>query len=139
MGRWDPWEALDESGYELISAPLPHVAGAYVPSHQTIVLDPRETATSQRSALAEELAHLELGHHPANDAIETARTELRARRWAASRLVDFDQLREVAAWSEDLAQLAEILDVDPDLLSTRIDLLSVEEKEVLGCPSAEDP
>ena len=72
MGRWEPWDGLDESGYKLTWAPLPHVAGAYVPSHQMIVLDPRETATSQRSALAEELAHLELGHHPVNDAIDTA-------------------------------------------------------------------
>ena len=66
------------------------------------------------------------------------RSSVRSRRWAAVRLVDFDQLCEAAAWSNDLDQLAEILEVDPDLVSTRIDLLSVEEKEVLGCLSAED-
>ena len=138
MGDWNPWEHLEESGYTLLWASLPHVARAYVPALQTIVIDPEETATAQRSALAEELAHLELAHQPVNDSMETARTEQRARRWAAARLVDFDLLCDAFAWTDDLGQVAEMLDVDPDLVSTRIGLLSAEEREVLNAIGAKD-
>ena len=132
MGNWDPWQQLEESGYTLVWGSLPHVSGAYVPSIQTIVLDPDETSAAQRSALAEELAHLELAHRPNDDPVETARTEQRARRWAAGRLVDFDRLCEAAAWTDDVCQMAEMLDVDPDLVSTRLAYLSPEERSILS-------
>ena len=132
MGDWDPWEHLDQSGYKLVWARLPHVAAAYIPSHQAIVLHPGHTRIEQRSALAEELAHLDLAHEPVDDPVDTARSEQRARRWAAVRLIEFEQLIEVLEWSDEFGQVAELLEVEADLLAARLETLSESEAAKLA-------
>lgn len=132
MAAWDPWGHLEETDLRLIWAPLPHVDGAYDRGRRLVILHPGRTQTAQRSALAEELAHHELGHEPVTDPVETARTELRARRWAAIRLVSFDDLLEAVAVTPYFHEIAEMLEVDPDLLATRVDLCTESEQQLLG-------
>ena len=131
MRDWDPWGHLDESDADLMWNALPHVAGAYVPDRQLVILHPGKTAITQRSTLAEELANYELDHWPVEDPVETARMELRARRWAAIRLVTVDQILEAVRWTPYLHEVAELLDVDPDLLAVRVELMSDEDRLLL--------
>lgn len=122
---WDPWRHLETSGLELMWAWLPHVMAAYVPDHALIILNPEAVSASQRSALAEELGHHELAHFPTPDPTETARMELRARRWAAARLITTESLIEAAKWTTNLSELADELEVDLDLLVERLTQLEV--------------
>lgn len=78
-----------------------------------------------------ELAHHDLDHWPVQDPVEEARQELRARRWAAVRLIDVDQILEAVKWTPYLHEVAELLDVDPDLLAVRVELMDDEERTLL--------
>ncbi len=131
MREWSPWEHLDRSAVRLAWARLPYVTGAYVPGVATVILHPESTSTQQRSALAEELAHHELAHEPVADPVALARQELRARRWAAVRLVSAEQILEAVMWTPYLHEVAELLDVDPDLVEIRVELMTLEERRLL--------
>ena len=133
MAEWDPWVHLEREApdVEVVWANLPHTNGAYVPSHRTIVLRNGQTRSAERSALAEELAHHELGHEPVEDPVEVARSELRARRWAANRLITVDRLVEGIVHATTWFDVAEWLEVDPDLLDLYIrDITDAERREV---------
>lgn len=137
MTDWDPWGHLKESDVDLMWSPLPHVAGAYVPERRLVILHPKTTVVNQRSALAEELAHDELDHWPVEDSVELARMELRARRWAAIRLISAEQILEAVIWTPYLHEVAELLDVDPDLLMVRVELMTDDERSLLDEALAE--
>lgn len=137
--KWDPWRHLEEEGYRLVWGALPHVDGAWVFDCKTIILHPSRTETAQRSALTEELAHAALDHRPVTDPIEMARTELRARRWAAIRLVELGPLMDATRWTTRLDDIAALLNVEPDLVTTRIEMLTEEEQASIAqaCDAAD--
>jgi len=133
MRNWDPLGGhLKETDVDLTWSTLPYVDGAYVPDRQLVILHPGTTVVNQRSALAEELAHHELDHWPVEGLIELARMDLRARRWGAIRLIDVEQILEAVRWTPYLHEVAELLDVDPDLLAIRVELMSDEERTLLN-------
>lgn len=129
MQEWDPWEHAVETGadvFEMRGAPIP---GVYFPSRDAIVIDPSQSAAVQRSALAEELTHRDLDHWPVDNEIENARLEVRARKYAAIRLMSIEALAQAMVAADSWFEVAEQLLVDPDLLMVRVRGLSGEERE----------
>lgn len=107
------------------------VRGLYAPDLQAICIRAGQTRRARRSILAEELAHHELAHQPCSDRGETARLECRARRWAACRLISVEQLAAALVGACCWAEVAEQLDVDPDMLHARTACLDEGERAVL--------
>jgi len=112
------------------------IRGLYAPQQQTIALRAGQTRRMRRSVLAEELAHHRLGHRPHPDHTETRRMEVRARRWAACRLVSLADLAAAMVGALSWAEVAERLEVDPALLESRLTCLGetelVELRDRLG-------
>lgn len=134
---WDPWDHLEGATVVYGRCAIP---GLYWPARQAILLQEGLSAALARSVLAEELGHHTLGHSPNVNQAETARMELRARRWAAVRLVTIEDLGQAMRNSDRLEDMAHELDVDPELLEVRIRWLTDTERRELGCetcPSVE--
>ena len=85
--------------------------GLWVPDHHTIYLRAGMTSIHERSVLAHELGHVCLGHRTS-----TPKHELQADRWAVRRLIDPDELRDVAAASPDPGVWCHALRVSADLI-----------------------
>ena len=97
-----------------------------------IVIDRPQSRAVRRSAAAEELAHHDLDHWPHSDPVETARMELRAQRLAAVRFVTVEDLARAIAGASSWFDVADQLQVDPDLLELRVREMTNEERaEVL--------
>lgn len=122
---WDPWEHVDD--VEILIGPCP-VPGLYFPADGVIVIDVGGTEVMRRSALAEELAHHELGHWPHQRRDEVARMEQRARRWASRRIIETGELVEAIIDATTWVEVAERLAVDPELLEFRINDMDEEER-----------
>lgn len=129
--EWDPWEHLSGTDIRLLWGELPHTNGAYVADVSTVILQPNLSSASLRSALAEELAHHELGRRPVDDETEISRTELRALRWASFHLINVETLATAIVGSSSWFEVAGALDVDPDLLDVRAGAMSDEERAVV--------
>lgn len=129
--RWNPWRELGRyPEVLLVFAPIPR-PGVYFPDEQAIVVDSRQGRAMRRSAVTEELAHHTLDHRPHPDPIETARLELRARRWALERLIPIEELADaLVAWLS-LAEVAEALEVDEEMVQQRIDGLDPSARRLL--------
>lgn len=125
---WDPWEHLGELRLEY---GLVFANGAYLPEHQAVVLRRGMTRAEERSALAEEIAHHELMHWPTDDPIEAERIELRARRRAAWKLITVESLTEAIHASHSWFEVAEHLEVDPDLLELRVKDMTEDERSAI--------
>lgn len=128
---WDPWQFAREERARIGFGRLP-LKGVYVPAIDCIVLHDDLTAVEERTVLAEELAHRALDHRPHPSKAEVDRMELRARRWAAVRLVSLDALAEALRSSSNSFEVAEELGVDPELLEVRIRWLTDDEKQTIG-------
>lgn len=131
MEGWNAWGHFEASGLELRWHPLPYINGAYVKRLGLIILDPRRSDNMLEQVLTHELGHHAHGHEAVIDPQQAARQELEAVRWAAIRLITFEDLLEAVTWTPWFSEVAEILDVDSDLLSARVDLLSEDEKRLL--------
>jgi hypothetical protein len=59
--------------------------------------------------------------------------EERAKRWAAVRLVELGNLKAALRGSNNLSEVAEALEVDPELLEVRLRWLDDKERRELGC------
>lgn len=105
--------------------------GVYLPDEATIVIDRHQTRAMRRSALAHELGHHELGHRPTSAPQVAARQELRASRWAVVRLIGLADLAEAMVAAGSWWEVAESLDVDPELLEIRVQALTDEERRKL--------
>lgn len=78
--------------------------------------------------LTHELAHHDLGHRPTTNPALADRQEERARRWAAVRLVDLQDLKAALRGADNLVEVAEELQVDPELLEVRLRWLDDNER-----------
>ena len=128
--RWDPWDEVGERGVDVYECPCP-AEGLYFPAENVIVVRRGLTGAQRRSVLAEELAHHTLGHRPNRDDVETARMELRARRWASRRLTSLDDLAEAIAAEDNWADIADRLDIDERMLRQRLDDLDDRDRRSL--------
>lgn len=105
------------------------VKGVYFPDLEGIVLADHLTETQSRTVLA----HYHLGHHRPNSRVELDRLELRAHRWAAVRLVDLQELKAALRGADSIFEVAEALEVDPELLEVRLRWLDDKERRELEC------
>lgn len=118
---WDPWEALDASGIELVFASLGALRGMWQRDRHgdVIVLDHGLDRRAQRCVLAHELIHAERGiGHGAATAATMQREEEWTRREVARRLVPPPQLAVFLATHTDgvgVVDVAEAFDVEPDV------------------------
>ena len=105
--------------------------GDYDSHAHLIRLDPRQPGWQYRCTLEHEWVHSLRRDQPTGDHVLDARMELTAEREAAIRLIALDDLMDAVWWSDSLAELAEVLDVDPALLVARLDGLGEEDREAI--------
>ena len=93
---YDPWEHAEQLGIRVMTRVLRTASGLWVPDARTIILNPRMRRVRERSVLAHELGHAHYEHRD-----DRPKHELQADRFAAERLIDPGELKEVAATSPD--------------------------------------
>lgn len=127
---WDPWDHLDglSVGYSNLVE-----GGRYYPTLDLVVLGRRLSPIGEKCALAHELGHHHLAHVPTRDVLHAERQELRAKRWAAARMVEIEDLAEAMAGAPTWFEVADALEVDPELLEIRVaGLTDTERRQLLG-------
>lgn len=108
----------------------PDTDALWLPSSRVIVIDRRLNQAQKRSALAHELAHVDLGHVPMpHDPATAAAQEIAADHVAARHLIPIGNLVEAILWSQDESEVAEYLWVDEATVRNRLAGLSVAEKD----------
>lgn len=128
---WDPELAAAEMGLDVIRLPM-SIRGFYDPDREVAVVNSDLTQIQTRSVIAHEVAHHALGHIGTSDPIGRSRQEERARRWAAIRLVSIADVLEALRATGNLFEVAEELQVDPELLELRLRWLTDDEKQTIG-------
>jgi Zn-dependent peptidase ImmA (M78 family) len=110
-GSYDPFEHADALGLTIVYGRLRTANGLWVPDHRTIILQPRMRVIQERSVLAHEIGHADLGHRDGRP-----KHELLADRYAAEHLIDPERLRDVAQWTPDLSRASLELGVTTKLM-----------------------
>ncbi|MDE2100822.1 MAG: ImmA/IrrE family metallo-endopeptidase [Patescibacteria group bacterium] len=108
---YDPFEHADQLGLTILYGRLRASNGLWIPDHRTIILQPRMRAIQERSVLAHEIAHADLGHRD-----NRAKHEVLADRYAAEHLIDLQKYRELVQWTPDVARLSLELGVTTKLM-----------------------
>ncbi|UCR88319.1 ImmA/IrrE family metallo-endopeptidase [Mycetocola spongiae] len=111
MNGYDPHAHALDLGVRVVHRPLGKLTGLWVPRHGAIFLRPGMTRRHERSVLAHEVAHVELGH-----VLSTRRTEAAADARAARLLIDPAELAAQMRWSQEVAELAIELGVSERIL-----------------------
>lgn len=125
---FDPWDALTSlTGWTLRTAPTPH-KGECDYSTRTITLDPHLTAAQRRTVLTHELVHAHRGPVPR---WLRSREEAVVREITARILVELPNLIDAVAWSRHPLVIAEELDVDTTVVTTRAETLDDHERAAL--------
>ena len=105
------------------------------PAHQVILMAKGLTQRARRTALAHELAHIDLGHAGCHDYPDADRQDQRihseADQLAARRLIPLDRLVYALKWSRDLEEVADELWVEPHVVVTRLDHLHPAERHLI--------
>lgn len=120
-----PWRTLRALGHiDLSWEVLPGLLGR-TNGVDEIHMHPEQLQVERRSTLAHELAHVELGHtQGCAGADERAARELAAR-W----LVTIECLVEAGRWARSIEELADELWVDVETTTTRLTMLTDDERE----------
>lgn len=122
-----PSDLAWEMGVRVRTAPVPHRWwGAYDHDRRLITLRPGLSPVQKTCTLMHELGHAHYGHRGV-----TPKQELLANRWAAYRLIQFDQLRALAGSGMGLPEVAAGLGVLPDVLGTYLKTLTIAELNAL--------
>jgi Zn-dependent peptidase ImmA (M78 family) len=108
---YDPFAHADELGVQVIFRPIRTANELWLPDHWTLVIKDGMRAIHQRNAAAHGLGHAVHGHED-----DRAKHEVQADRWAAERLIDPTEIRELMKWTPDSARLANELGVTTRLL-----------------------
>ncbi|WP_065961193.1 ImmA/IrrE family metallo-endopeptidase [Curtobacterium sp. UCD-KPL2560] len=110
MGRYDPYEHAAQLGIDVIHRPIRSANGFWYPDHNLIVIRSGMRAVHDRSALAHEIGHADLGHRD-----DRPKHEVQADRYAALHLIDDEEAAEICAWTQDPAKIAAELGVSGKL------------------------
>ena len=119
-GEYDPYEHAARLGIAVEYHGLRTANGMWIPEERTILLKRGMRVLLERSVLAHELAHAELGHMDDSPAHERQADLL-----AARRLIKPERLKEVAASSSDQGEWCLALEVTPRILSTYLEHMNV--------------
>lgn len=114
---YDPFQHAEQLGIQIVYGRLRTANGMWVPDHRSIILQPRMRAIQERSVLAHEIAHADLGHRD-----DRPKHEVLADRYAAERLVDVDRLADLIAWTPDAARLSLELGVTTKLMQVYLNV-----------------
>jgi Zn-dependent peptidase ImmA (M78 family) len=108
---YDPFEHADALGLTIVYGRLRSGNGLWVPDYRTIILQPRMRVIHERSVLAHEIGHADLGHRDGRP-----KHEMLADRYAANHLIDLQRYRELITWTPDVARLSLELGVTTKLM-----------------------
>lgn len=111
MTGYDPFAHAHALGIQVVHRNLNSANGLWVPDMRVIFLQSRMRAIHERSVLAHELGHAVLGHRRS-----TPKQEVQADRWAVAKLIDPEQVRAVAAQTDDIGAWCHELNVSADIL-----------------------
>lgn len=121
--RTNPDLLAQQMGVRIRTAVTPHGWwGVYDHPHRLITLRPGMGPIQARCTLMHELGHAHYGHTGVS-----GKQELLANRWAAYRLVDFEQLLNVAPVEQSTPGIAAALNVLPSVLETYLKTLTLRE------------
>lgn len=109
--HYDPYKDAESRGITVIHRNIRTANGLWIPDHNLIVIRSGMRAVHDRSTLAHELAHAQLGHRD-----DSPKNEYRADQVAACNLIDADKCEELIQWVPDVGRLAQELDVSTRLL-----------------------
>jgi hypothetical protein len=137
--RYDPWRDLRENWPEVwvVDEPMSGRLLGWL-CYPVIALRAGTTAAQRRCTLAHEIVHLERGVGDCGP--WAGREERQVHALAARRLIDIDELvRGIrdSGGTQDLAALAQALDVDRDTLRVRWDMLTATERAAIADPVAD--
>ena len=121
VGMYHPWRAFGQhEDWLLARAELPDgLRGVADFDTRTVILHSRLRQVERRCTLAHEIVHIERGPVPVDERL-AAREESAVQREAARRLISLEALGEALAWSEQPAEVADVLWVTEDVLQARL-------------------
>lgn len=126
--HYHPWRELRSREHlELTWANLPPGVRGITDGASAIWLEIDQLQVERRCTLAHELAHVDLGHTTK----PTAQEERRARRLAANKLINWDNLVDAFRWAHTAEEAADELWVIPAVLEDRLRFLHPHEKHLL--------
>ena len=96
MRDYDPYQHAEELGVKVIHRRLTTGTGLWVPDLGVIFIQDGMRVIHDRSTLAHEIGHADLGHWNSRP-----KHEVMADRYAAERMVDPEQLADLMRWSPD--------------------------------------
>lgn len=115
--QYDPHEHAEVLGIELHYGRLRSGNGLWVPDHRAILLQRGMRVIQERSVLAHELGHADLGHRD-----DRPKHEVMADRYAANNLIDHERFRELVTWTPDAARLSLELGVTTKLMQVYLNV-----------------
>lgn len=114
---YDPHEHAAALGIQLVYGRLRTGNGLWVPDQRAIFLQRGMRVIQERSVLAHEIGHADLGHRD-----NRPKHEVMADRYAAEHLVDRDRLSELVAWMPDAARLSTEMGVTTKLMQVYLNV-----------------
>ena len=109
--RYNPYDHADALGIDVIHRPIRTANGMWLPEHNLIVIRSGMRALHDRSTLAHEIAHANLGHSSS-----AAKNELAADRYAGELLIHPRECEKASLGVPDLPSLALELQVSERIL-----------------------
>lgn len=126
--HYHPWRDLrGREHIELTWQSLPPGVRGITDGSSAIVMEPKMLQVERRCTLGHELAHIDLGH----TSKPTEREERSARRLAARKLVDWDDLVDAYRWASCMSEWADELWVTVEVLEDRLKYLHPHELALL--------
>ncbi|WP_413456027.1 ImmA/IrrE family metallo-endopeptidase [Glutamicibacter sp. FR1] len=125
------WGALRDFAASVIVWTRPHSAIPAGTVDNTIFIDPELSEAETKCVLMHEIIHLELGHV----GCQPTSVEREVQLMVARRLVQFDDLRRVAGWSNCPREMADELGVTEQVVLDRMATLDGDEIQTLWPPS----
>ena len=116
-GKYDPHDHAASLNIELVYGRLRTGNALWVPDRRMILLQKNMRVIHERSILAHELGHAELGHRD-----DRPKHEVLANRFAAENLVDRAHYLELLPWATDAARLSLELGVTTKLMQVYLNV-----------------
>lgn len=129
--KYDPFQELERRLPEvfLCTLRLPHGKAWWLAEDEAIVLDDRLDATGRRCALGHEVEHALAGDTAVVHVWFRTKQETRAHQRASRKLIRLEHLIDALRETRDERRLAELLEVDVEVLRLRLDRITDVEQD----------